>query len=441
MLTWLTNPSHRNPCEIISRRHFLQVGTLGLGGLTLADLLRLKAQSAAPQAKARSIIMIYLHGGPSHIDIYDLKPDAPAEFRGEFKPIRTNVPGLDICELMPLQSKIADKFAVVRGIRCADGGHSAEEIMRGSTRGLVQRPVFGSVVSRLRGSTNEHGAPRYVALGGGNANDPGDPSYLGMAHKPFTGARPESLYRHPSVSADRLVERKVLLRTFDGLQRDLDSARGELAGVDAFQERALALIASPRLRDAFDIYQEPVSIRERYGRSTSLLQARRLVEAGASVVTLSMTGMAFHWDSHGNDAGRQIETNFDFMRGNLPLLDRNLYALVTDLDQRGLADDVLVVVWGEFGRTPLINKFAGRDHWPAANFVFFAGGGLKMGQAIGDTGPRGERERGRAVPYTPENVLATVYHVLGIDPAATLPDHSGRQHHLLDERAKIAELA
>jgi uncharacterized protein (DUF1501 family) len=226
------------------------------------------------------------------------------------------------------------------------------------------------------------------------------------------------------------------------LNRDVDNRQGDLAAVDAFNARALEMIASPKVRDAFDINKEPESTRAKYGKGTRLLQARRLVEAGVSVVTLSIasTILPHTWDSHGNDAGRKIKSNFDVMRDNLPGLDQYVSALLTDLHERGLDRDVLVVLWGEMGRTPKINQYGGRDHWTPAAFVLFAGGGLKMGQVIGDSGPRGERDRGRSSPYTPQSVLATVYHVLGIDPAITLPDHTGRPQYLLDDRDSISEL-
>lgn len=429
------------PCDGISRREFFKVGALGWGSLTLADLFRLRAEGKAASG-SKSVIMVYLPGGPSHIDMYDLKPDAPVEIRGEFKPIATSVPGFDICELMPLQAKIADKYSIVRGLQSVDT-HSAEMLMRGQLGGPSKRPVFGSVVSKLRGGTSEGGMPHYVALGGENGSDPGDPAYLGAAHKPFTAGGPgmANLSLVKGVSPEQLTDRKQLLSSFDTLRRDLDT-RGDLYGMDAFTARALDMVASPRVREAFDVSKEPKELQDKYGPAKRLLQALRLVQAGVSVVTVSVAGTVVpggDWDTHaGTD--QKSETNFGNLRRKLPVYDQAIHALVTDLYERGLDKDVCVVVWGEFGRTPKINKTGGRDHWAPAGNVLLAGGGLKMGQVVGDTGPKAERDRGHSTPYTPANVLSTLYHHLGIDPETTLPDFSGRPMYLLDEREQISEL-
>jgi len=440
MLTFLES-SHR-PCDGIVRREFFKVGALGLGALGLADLLHLRALGATDEkATPKSVIMVYLPGGPSHIDMYDLKPDAPVEVRGEFKPIQTNVPGLDICELMPLQAKIADKFAIVRGLQSVDT-HSAEMLMRGTLGGPMKRPVFGSVVSRMRGGAGANGMPHYVALGGENGADPGDPSYLGAAHKPFGGGQAMSnLSLNKSVSPNQLTDRKQLLKAFDTLNRDIDTRAGDIGGMDTFNSRALEIISSTKVRDAFDINKEPQNIRDKYGKSaTRFLQARRLVEAGVSVVTCSAAGTMFpggDWDTHAGTDQRS-ETNFQNLRRKLPEYDKAVHALVTDIYERGLDKDVAVVIWGEFGRTPKINKTGGRDHWAPAGNVLIAGGGLKMGQVIGDTGSKAERSK--TTVYTPSHVLATLYRVLGIDPETTLPDFTGRPIYLLDDRESIAEL-
>jgi hypothetical protein len=439
MLTF-TGARHRL-CDGISRRDFFKVGALGLGGLTLADLLKLRASGKATSGSAKSVIMVYLPGGPSHIDMYDLKPDAPVEIRGEFKPIPTNVPGFDICELMPLQAQIADKYSIVRGLQSVDT-HSAEMLMRGTLGGPVKRPVFGAVVSKMRGGTGESGMPHYVALGGENGADSGDPSYLGTAHKPFTGgAGLANLSLVKGVSPEQLTDRKVLLNSFDTLRRELD-AKGDLPGMDAFTARALEMIATPRVRDAFDVSKEPKELLEKYGTAKRLLQALRLVQAGVSVVTVSVAGTVVpggDWDTHAGTDQRS-ETNFGNLRRKLPVYDKAVHALVTDLYERGLDRDICVVVWGEFGRTPKINKNGGRDHWAPAGNVLIAGGGLKMGQVVGDTGAKAERDRSRGTPYTPQNVLSTLYHFLGIDPETTLPDFSGRPMYLLDEREQISEI-
>jgi uncharacterized protein (DUF1501 family) len=426
-------------CDGLSRRGFLKVGGLAVGGLTLADVLRLRAQggdSGPPAGKA--VIMVYLNGGPSHVDLYDLKPDAPVEYRGDFRPIRTNVPGLDVCELLPLQAAIADKFAVVRNMKFLQQGHTPPELNTGFLSG--SRPSIGSVVSRLRADAGQRGAlPPYVYLG--DANYVGGPGFLGKAHEAYVpGPKAANLGRPAELTLDRLADRRALLQSFDGLRRDVDDARGSLAGMDAFTERALEMITSNRARDAFDVSKEPDKVRERYGKGVELLQARRLVEAGVAVVSVTPRNhnpgamCNGEWDHH--------DHIFRCLRAVVPQLDRSLWALLTDLHDRGRAKDVAVVVWGEMGRTPRVGTqrgtTAGRDHWPQAGFALLAGGGLQTGQVVGATDARGEAPKGR--PYTPQNVLATLYHCLGIDPATTLPDHQGRPVYLLDDRETIKEL-
>lgn len=440
MLNLLGTTPHRF-CDGISRRDFFKVGALAIGGLTLADVLR--ARAAGPEQNSpRSVIMVYLPGGPSHLDLYDLKPNAPADIRGEFKPSATNVPGVNICELLPLQAQIADKFAIVNGLQCIDT-HSAELLMRGHLGAGVKRPVFGSVVSRLRGATGPDGIPRYVALGGENGSDPADPSYLGTAHRPFKpgGEGMRSLSLVSGVSPEQFANRKRLLSTFDTVRRDLD-ARGEMAGVDAFTARAFEMITSPKVRDAFDVSKEPKALQERYGPGKRLLQALRLAQAGVAVVTVSVAGTVVpvgDWDTHGKNDGRKFG-QFEDYRQRLPVFDKVIHAFLTDLYERGLDKDIAVVIWGEFGRTPKINKDGGRDHWAPAGHAMIAGGGFKMGQTIGNTGPRGERERSRSTPYTPANVLATLYRFLDIAPETTVPDFTGRPQYLLDDREVIEEL-
>ncbi|HKI31739.1 MAG TPA: DUF1501 domain-containing protein [Gemmataceae bacterium] len=431
--------SKQRLCDGLSRRDFLKVGALGVGDLTLADLLRVKSHGApSAGSRGKAVIMVYLNGGPSHIDLYDMKPDAPAEVRGEFKPIRTNVPGFDICELMPLQAKIADKLAIIRNMKFEQQGHTPPELYTGFVRG--DRPSIGSVVSKLRSDAGLRGAlSPYVYLG--DANHVGQPGFLGKGHEAYIpGARAMNLGLARDMTLDRLGERRRLVESFDALRRDVDDAHGSIAGMDAFTAQALEMITSNKARDAFDVGKEPEPVRERYGKGTELLQARRLVEAGVPVVTLTARNHTpgpmcnGDWDHH--------DHIFRCLRAVVPQLDRSIHALVTDLHERGLDRDVAVVVWGEMGRTPRVGTqrgtTAGRDHWPQAGFALMAGGGLTMGQVIGATDPRGDNPKGR--PYTPQNVLATLYHVLGIDPATTLPDHQGRPVYLLDDRDKVAEL-
>lgn len=414
-------------CDGITRREMLRVGGLAFAGLTLADVLRLRARAAPNASREKSVIMIWLRGGPSHIDSYDMKPQAPAEIRGEFRPIRTNVPGIQICEYMPQQARIMDKLAVLRGIKSVDiGDHTPHYILTGfPDRG--KRPVLGSIVSYLRPRSD--GLPPYVSL---MYKPPGlydneGPTYTGPAHRPFVprGEGLANLSLARGVSRQRLRERTPLLEAFDDLRREVDDSVAE--GMDVFRQRALEMITSPRARAAFDLAQEPAATRERYGKfCENFLMARRLVEAGVSVVTLKVGD----WDTH--------EKNFRDMREQLPKLDRGFHALVTDLHERGLEKDVAVVLWGEFGRAPKISRGDGRDHWPEAGAAVIAGGGFKVGQVIGETDGHGGRAKGS--PYTPSNVLASLYHHLGIDPADTIPDRNNRPMHVLDDRTPVREL-
>jgi len=444
MLTVLgANPMHF--CDGFSRRNFLKLGTLGLGGLTLAELLQLKARGAIdPRSGSKAVIYVYLWGGPSHIDTYDMRPDAPVEYRGAFKPIRTNVPGFDICELMPLQAQIADKLALVRNLKFNPNFHDPVELFSGFRKpteaGVAARPDFGSVVSKLRSGVRPRDLPAYVALDKTAGYEfRNGPAYLGLAHKAFVpGDKLESLTLRRGVTLERLHDRQVLMRSFDQLRRDMDTGQGIMDGMDSFTAQALDMITSPRTREAFDVSREPERLRTRYGdgEALRLLQARRLVEAGVQVVTLTANAESKTWDLAGPwDNHSKI---FPSLRQELPQLDKRLYALVTDLYERGLDQNVAVLVWGEMGRTPKVNGGAGRDHWERVGFALVAGGGLKMGQVVGATTAQGEMSVNR--PYTPQNMLATLYdNVLGIDPATTLgPD--GRPMYLLDNREKIAEL-
>ena len=417
-----------SPSAGVSRRNFLRAGVLGFAGLSFADVLRLRAQQPDVGATRKSVIMIYLPGGPAHQDTYDMKPDAPVEVRGEFQPIRTNVPGMDLCELMPRQSEMADQFSIVRGIKFVNDAHVAEEVVTGF-HPRDHRPAFGSVVSRVRG---RDALPPYVSFGGldlGSLVNPENPQYLGVSHRPFTTSGPglQNMGLLPGMSLGQLEERRGLLASFDRLNRDLDHA-GALGGADPFTAQAFDIIRSGRAREAFDLSREPDAIRQRYGVNRQLLLARRLVEAGVSVVTVGFTRPP-GWDTHQN--------NFGTLRILLPELDAALFTLLTDLRQRGLESQVAVLVWGEFGRSPRIDA-GGRDHWPEAGCALMAGGGLKTGQIVGATDSHAGRSRG--TPFSVQNVMATLYHVLGIDPATTFPDHNGRPQYLLDDREPIEAL-
>jgi hypothetical protein len=449
MLTFF-NGCHEPFCDGISRRSFLRAGGLALGGLALSDFLRLKAQGAVANNRAKSVIMICLGGGPSHLDMYDMKPDAPAEFRGEFRPIKSNVSGMPLCELLPRQAKIADKFAVVRTATWQEPDHQRIEIFTGFPK-KERRPSFGSCVSRfIKG--RDSSLPKFVSLRGDDQEiaEAEQPLWVGSQYRAFVpdskGLRTLEITKQTGLS--RLQDRKELLTQLDNLRREVD-ARGEMGAYDAFSGQAFDMLTSGKARQAFDLSQEKPETLDRYRSGgnkwmyshspsspahwdwEAFVRARRLVEAGVPFVSMQV-GL---WDHHCADG---LPTLFESYRTLLPLYDACLSALITDLHERGLHQDVCVVVWGEFGRTPRINKFGGRDHWPGAGSVLFSGGGLKMGQYVGATNSTGEYPVTRA--YNPQNILATLYHVLGINPAATLPDHNGRPQYLLDDRDPVAEL-
>ena len=424
----------------LSRRSVLRVGMLGMAGLSLADLLRLRAAAAEQgrRPKETAVIQVFLEGGPSHIDTFDPKPDAPAEFRGEFRPIAGNVPGIEVCEHLPRMARVLDKVAILRSVHhsSADHGVGTHWVMTGfpgePTHRDNVRPSAGAIVARLRGS-NAPGMPPYVALPG--APPFGQGAYLGPGGNPFSpdgdvegDARIRSLEPPPSLTLDRLDERRELLARLDRIERRRD-ASGVMEGMDRFTAEAYAMVTGPRARAAFDLAREEPQLRDQYGRTQvgqACLLARRLVEAGVTFVTVVAGG----WDHHG-----QL---FAGCRRLLPPLDAALARLVEDLHERGLNERVLVVVWGEFGRTPRINGQGGRDHWPGCMSVLVAGGGLRMGQVVGATGRRAEAPLDRAL--RPEDVLRTVYHVLAIDPHHEFRNEAGRPLAVLNQGQPIAEL-
>ena len=411
-------------CDGVTRRGFLKIGAFG-AGLTLAEMLRLRA-SAGTASSTKSAIMIYLPGGPSHMDMYDLKPDAPKEFRGEFKPIPTNVPGVQICELFPLQARMWDKLAVIRSLVSVDE-HSDSLVMTGyseNSNRIAHHPSFGAVVSKLRGSASD--IPPFVSLRGSTVGT--EPGYLGVGHRPFTPDGPgvNNLRLANGVNTKSVVDRKSLLHTFDSVRRDID-ASDTMRGMDTFAARAFDMVASGTVRKALDLTHEDPRARDRYKGIEPFLTARRLIEAGVGCVTLAIGG----WDTH--------SSNFKTLKKQLPQVDRGIANLVQDLYDRGLDKDVVTVMWGEFGRTPKINNSdGGRDHWSPVMSALVAGGGLKMGQAIGASSSRGEHPKDR--PLHVPQVLSTLYHTLGIDPGQTFPNGNGRPMYILDDREPVTEL-
>src|SRR5262245_15921045 len=395
MLTILGR-SRGSSCDDISRRDFLTIGgTLLGGGLSLPNLLAAEDRSGIRHSH-RAVINVFLPGGPPHMDMWDLKPEAPAEIRGEFSPIATNVPGIEIGELFPTMSRMMDKLIVIRSLVGSAGGHSAYQCMTGKVQGGW--PALGAWVSKLQGPVNPT-VPPHVSLmymtGERNWGYAGEGGFLGVGHAPFrlVGTEPRQIRSDNmtlrGITLEGLKDRTALLQSFDTLNRDLDQ-KGVMDGMDAYRQQALGILTSSKLVEALDLSKEDPRLVERYGVDDPKFEidgaprmvrnfciARRLVQAGARVVTLNFS----RWDWHGSGNGK----NFVQARKDFPLLDQAVCALVTDLHELGLNHDVSVVVWGEFGRTPKINPDGGRDHWPQVAGALLAGGGMKTGQVVGAT--------------------------------------------------------
>ncbi len=436
---------------------------MALGGLALNDLLRARAvaRQAGHTPTDTAVILIWLQGGPSHMETYDLKPEAPIDYRGECMPISTAAPGIDVCELLPRHAQVADKFTLIRSISHGFANHAAGagRFLSGYNPirlldPLGQFPCLGPVVSKMLEGNRDPAMPRYVAsasnvYGGGSAS-------LGPAYLPFVvGGDPnapdfkvENLALAPSVK-DRLDDRNHLLGAFDGLRRDIDRSR-IMESMDKYGREAVSLLTSTKAQEAFDLSKESNALRDKYGRhkwGQRALLARRLVEAGTSFVTMQMqnpgmAGATGNWDTHAVNCHL-----FDDARARLPVFDRAIAALIEDLYERGLDKKVMLIVSGEFGRTPRINPQKGtnsgviqpgRDHYPGAMSVLVSGGGMQTGQVIGSTTAKGERPKDRQLD--PNDLLATVYRFLGIDYEAMIPDTSGRPVPLIPHGQPIPEL-
>lgn len=424
-------------CDGLSRRQFLTIGGLALGGAALPQLLRAE-QASGVNGHGKGIIMVFLPGGPPHQDMWDIKVDAPVEVRGEFTPIATKVPGIDIGEMFPRMASMADRLTFIRSIVGATGDHYAFQCLTGHHNRQQPPggwPALGSVLSRTYGP-RDPAVPAYVGLSPRMGHMPwadnGVPGFLGVSHAPFTphGEGRDDMVLQ-GITLDRLGDRKGVLNSFDRFRRDVD-AKGMMQGLDAFSQQAFGILTSSKLADALDVEKEDPALRERYGRGfnhnrddggprllDNFLIARRLISAGVRCVTLSFS----RWDWH--------DRNFIQGREDMPMLDQAVSALVEDLEGRGMLDDISVVVWGEFGRTPKINASGGRDHWPQVSCAMLAGGGMRHGQVIGATNRLGEYATDRPVHF--QEVLATLYKTQGIDiEAVTYPDLQGRPQYLVD---------
>jgi hypothetical protein len=447
MLTILGN-RHRY-CDGVTRRGFLKIGAFSFGAasLTLSDVLRAESK-LGKSSSHKSVINIFLGGGPPHQDMWEIKTEAPVDVKGEFKPINTSVAGLQIGECFPKIAASAEKYAFIRSVVGARGGHDAVQCMTGrepaAFRNVGGWPSMGSILSKLQGPVDPS-VPPFVGLAAKTQHmpwsDAGHPGFLGTPHSAFKPEGPDiANMKLSGVNAAEMGDRKRLLASFDAFKREVD-ANGAYRGADASTQRALDVLTSSKLLDALDISKEPEKVRARYGDgkpyqfqydgaptvNEHLLMARRLVEAGARCVTLSYG----RWDSHGK--------NFDLVRDHGTKLDQCVTALVDDLEVRGMLDDVTVVVWGEFGRTPRINKDAGRDHWPQVSCALLAGGGMRTGQAIGSTNRLGEFAKDRPTKFA--DIHATIWHNLGLNPeTTTIFDPGNRPQHLVDGGEVMKEL-
>jgi hypothetical protein len=442
------------------RREFLRVGTLGLGGLALADLLEARA-SAGQSRPDTSVILFWMWGGPSQLETYDCKPEAPSEYRGPLRPIRTTVPGLDICEVFPLQARLGHRISLVRSLHHQMSSHNdgSIELLTGKTpakedltsTAKSDHPDFGMIASKLRGP-RAGGLPAYVGVP--RVPFMVQPTYLGMTHAGFAAGDPSVADYHPrnlaldaGIDGTRLDDRRHLVSQLDRYRRGYD-LHGAVEATGSFRQQAFQLLTSTAVADAFALDRERPTTRERYGRhlwGQSCLLARRLAEAGASVITIDALSpvptnpIYFSWDDHANPmTGWNLE---GAMRWRGPYMDQGLSALIEDIYDRGLDRKVMVVAVGEFGRTPRLaspHGVLGRDHWPAAQSALVSGGGLRMGQVIGATTSKAEYPVER--PLSPKDLLATIYRHLGIDYRSTINDFTGRPVHVLSEGEPIREL-
>jgi hypothetical protein len=432
-------------CEGFHRRDFLKFGAAGLFGLSLPDLLRLESRSRQAEGQRRradAVIMLWLAGGPATIDMWDLKPNAPDEVRGQFKPINTNVEGVQVSEHLSRTALAADKLTIVRSLNHTIPSHGPATVFMSTgnkpTPALVY-PALGSLVARLR--PPEPGIPPYITFGEMRNGAAGQAGYLGTAYNPFVveGAagggkggnlRVRGITLPSGFTLEELENRDRLLRTFDGGLKSAEKSADLVEGLDVFHRQALDILRSDKTKKAFDLALEPKTLRERYGLTPfgqGVLEARRLVEAGVRFVTVSLGG----WDTHAR--------NFESLSKRLlPQLDQTLSALVEDLSERGLLGRTVVYCAGEFGRTPKVNKNAGRDHWARSMAVVLAGGGFKNGYVHGATDPQGMAPASEAC--MPDDLAATVFHCLGIDPHLELTTPTGRPVQLFREGKVLDKL-
>lgn len=429
-------------CDGLVRRDFLKAGALGGLGVSLSGYLRGVASGAVADAKGKSAIFIYLGGGPTHMDTFDMKPDAPEEFRGLFKPINSNVAGMEFCEHLPKLAKVADKFAILRGVSHTLAAHEfGTKYMITGNRPLpsLEFPGYGAVVSKEKPGPSD--LPPFVAI----PDTPQSPGFLGVSHAAFSVGNPPTATTNAGarrggsvrgitlaggVTLSDIEKRRELLNDLDSTFERVDTRSDIVSGLDRFSEQAFDILRSKRARNAFDLSQESAEIAEKFGTHAfgqSCLMAYRLVEAGVRFATVSFGG----WDTH--------RGNFDTLKnGRLSNLDDGLSALFSVLDAKGLLESTSVFVTGEFGRTPKINQNAGRDHWARAMFVLLAGGGMRGGQVIGASNDKGQEPADRVI--TPDDVATSFYQSLGIDSTKEYHTNTGRPVMIVREGKLIKEL-
>lgn len=431
-------------CEGTNRRNFLKIGSLGLTGFGLPSLLQQRAQAAVEgrSVKDTSVVWIWLGGGATHIETFDPKMEAPSEFRSVVGSVSTKLPGVEIGGLLPKMAERADRMAFVRSFAHGNSGHAGGThfVMTGidyppADAGMPPiKPSFGAITSRVRGTNHPvTGVPTFVRLSGLYADGP---NWLGAAYGPFDVGGEARNNMNINLDLSRLGDRRTLLTKVDRINRQIDR-NGQIDGLDKFEGQAFNLILS-RAKEAFDITREDPRLRDKYnaagtGLGDQLLLARRLCEAGCGFVTLNYANAPQGWDMHG-DPARPVELSIGKqLQQACPPLDHAVAAFLDDLADRGLSEKILLVITGEFGRTPRVNGHNGRDHWGPLCTLALAGGGLKMGQVVGESSAKAEVPK--STPILPKNLMATIFHVLGIDPFTQLIDQSGRPQYLLPDAA------
>ena len=445
----------REGLTVFSRRSMLKASLAGLAGLTLPGLQRLRAESSSagkPMTRSKAVILLWMTGGPSHIDTWDPKPEMPSEIRGPFGVIPTRLPGVRLCEYLPKMAARLDQFTLIRSVDCRESNHEPNQVMQTANRAAEPRtnpkghlyPAIGSIAAKFHGANNR-AMPPSVVLNLKDKSHVAWGGYLGQQFDPFNGDKAQSLFALPrGLTIDRLRERRSLVQQVDRLRAELD-ATGQMEALDRFSQQAFDLVAGSRAQEAFDIANEPANILERYGAHDwcrQALLARRLVERGVSFVTIDLSNHSASgtWDTHGDNIP-PYGGIWSGLRPLLPVFNHLITTLVRDLGERGLLDDVLVIAMGEFGRTPRIGtqeSTDGRDHWPYVMSLAMAGGGFRHGQVIGASSRDGGEIAER--PVTPGDLAATIYHHLGVPLNATYQDHQGRPMFILEEGAPLKEL-